>query len=122
MSGRDAWTQNRHLRDRFRAEVFARAGGHCEIRGPTCKHRAGCGGCAEQVDHIVPRAQGGPLYDPSNLRAACSRCNQARAARATNLKRRSATDPCAQHRFTPASLGVNERCGICGTVGPSREW
>lgn len=72
--GRDhvAWKAIRRL-------AFARAGGHCEIRGPHCRHAGpACDGCAEHVDHIVPRALGGPLYDPDNVRAACRRCNLAR--------------------------------------------
>ena len=35
------------------------------------------------VDHIIPKADGGELLDPENLRASCVYCNSARAGRAT---------------------------------------
>jgi 5-methylcytosine-specific restriction endonuclease McrA len=39
-----------------------------------------CGGYADTVDHVLPRAQGGG-DDEGNLVAACRRCNSARGAR-----------------------------------------
>lgn len=55
-----------------RLRVLERDGWSCQIRGE------GCLGRADTVDHIVPRAHGGPLLDPANLRAACHVCNSAR--------------------------------------------
>jgi 5-methylcytosine-specific restriction endonuclease McrA len=85
---RDTWARNLSRWRAVRAEVFARAGGQCQIRLP------GCTGRAEHVDHIVPRALGGPLWDLDNLRAACAHCNERRRV-----------------RYRPAS-----------DAGPSREW
>ena len=39
-----------------------------------------CGGRANEVDHLVPRALGGSDYDERNLVAACQPCNAKRAA------------------------------------------
>lgn len=60
---------------RIRQQVLERDGYQCQIRGPRCQR------IANQVDHIVPVADGGPIYDPANLRAACSACNISRAQR-----------------------------------------
>lgn len=60
---------------RLRLEILERDGHRCQIRGPKCKKTA------TQVDHIVPVADGGPMFDPSNCRAACSWCNTWRAQR-----------------------------------------
>ena len=60
---------------RVRLEVLARDGHRCRISGPKCK------GLADQVDHIIEVDAGGARLDPTNLRASCSACNQARAAR-----------------------------------------
>ncbi len=40
-----------------------------------------CGRPANTVDHIVAAADGGALYDPANLRAACTTCNSADGGR-----------------------------------------
>jgi 5-methylcytosine-specific restriction endonuclease McrA len=48
-------------------------------------------GFADTVDHVVARADGGALYDPANLRAACRRCNSGGGARRTNDRRRYRT-------------------------------
>ena len=53
----------------------------CQIRGPHCTTYATC------VDHIQPRADGGDVHDPSNLRAACRTCNGWLSARRTNTMR-----------------------------------
>src|SRR5574337_866721 len=34
-----------------------------------------CGGHATTLDHIIPRVQGGDIFDPDNLVPACNRCN-----------------------------------------------
>lgn len=58
---------------RIRQQVLERDGHLCQIRGPNCTR------LADQVDHIVPWDKGGAPYDPTNLRAACRRCNVGRA-------------------------------------------
>lgn len=60
---------------RVRLEVLDRDRYECKVRGPKCRQKA------DQVDHIIPVADGGALYDPTNLRAACSWCNTWRAQR-----------------------------------------
>ena len=41
----------------------------CRVRNPDCPNPA------EEVDHIVPRSKGGPLFDPSNLQPLCKECH-----------------------------------------------
>jgi 5-methylcytosine-specific restriction protein A len=41
----------------------------CQIQGPHCI------GIATTTDHITARIDGGPMWDPANLRAACRPCN-----------------------------------------------
>jgi len=63
------------------AELRARLsmyGGKCWI----------CGGLADQVDHVIPLAKGGP-HILANLRPACGRCNRRKGA--THTKRSQAT-------------------------------
>ena len=36
---------------------------------------------ATQVDHIVPRSKGGPLFDPSNLQPLCDECHYEKTSR-----------------------------------------
>ena len=57
---------------RIRLEVLQRDDNRCQIRAH------GCTQVAEVVDHILPVSMGGDWYDKENLRAACSRCNNAR--------------------------------------------
>src|ERR1035437_5986294 len=57
---------------RVRLTILERDGHVCQIQGRKCK------GLADQVDHIVPVSKGGSWLYPSNLRAACSKCNYAR--------------------------------------------
>lgn len=80
---RDSWAAvPPRVREALRQHVFARDGWHCRIRLPgVCRHRDGCTGCAEHLDHIVPRKNGGAVLDPSNCRAACQPCNHARGRR-----------------------------------------
>lgn len=40
-----------------------------------------CGAPAEHIDHIMPKAKGGPAQDPGNLTAACEPCNESKGAR-----------------------------------------
>ena len=64
-----------------RRVVLDRDLGLCQIRGPHCSKWATC------VDHIVDRADGGDMFDPANLRAACRSCNGWRSAQRTNVRR-----------------------------------
>ena len=61
--------------DAVRRLVLERDGYACRIRGARCK------GKASTVDHIIPRALGGPALDPDNLQAACWTCNYGKGAR-----------------------------------------
>jgi 5-methylcytosine-specific restriction endonuclease McrA len=74
------WTRRYRL---LRYYVLARDRNVCQIRGPNCQHVATC------VDHVVDRADGGAVYDPTNLRAACVPCNSWRSAVRTNALVRS---------------------------------
>jgi 5-methylcytosine-specific restriction protein A len=75
-SGQDARRGSRHERGygndwlRLSAAVLARDGYQC----------AYCGGLATTADHVVPRSRGGS-DDPSNLVAACRRCNSRKGGR-----------------------------------------
>jgi 5-methylcytosine-specific restriction endonuclease McrA len=53
----------------IRPVILARDGYTCQIQGPRCT------GTATTVDHITALADGGAMYDPTNLRAACQTCN-----------------------------------------------
>jgi 5-methylcytosine-specific restriction endonuclease McrA len=61
------------------------------MRGPRCTR------FATTVDHIIPIADGGDMYDPTNLRAACHRCNSAGGADRTNRTRRQRTTVADYH-------------------------
>lgn len=69
----DAYSSPRY--QRLRLQILERDGYICQVRGPKCK------GKATQLDHIVPTADGGSMFDPANCRAACSWCNTWRAQR-----------------------------------------
>lgn len=58
----------------IRYEVLRRAGGRCELCGTPHHERA------LEVDHIVPRKQGG-LDDVTNYQALCWKCNANKGAR-----------------------------------------
>lgn len=66
-----------------RLAVLDRDGWRCQIQGPHCLGRANA------VDHIVPRSEGGEVFDPANLRASCRPCNSQSGARLTNDRRRA---------------------------------
>lgn len=65
---------------RLRLLVLERDRGECQIKGPTCTH------AATVVDHVIPRADGGDMYDPANLRAACQACNNRGGAEVANRR------------------------------------
>ena len=50
---------------RLRLVILARDGYTCYA----------CGGEANEVDHIYPRAKGGDTFDPLNCAAICRKCN-----------------------------------------------
>jgi 5-methylcytosine-specific restriction enzyme A len=81
---------------RLRLYVLARDHYACQIRGPRCK------GYADQVDHVIDRADGGDTFDPANLRAACHPCNMAKSAGRTTDKRRSKAGRWVPYRTTEA--------------------
>lgn len=59
---------------RVRAAILVRDHYVCQV----------CGVIAEEVDHIVPRSQGGS-DDPSNLRAICVPCHEKKSREEANL-------------------------------------
>jgi 5-methylcytosine-specific restriction endonuclease McrA len=64
--------------------VLARDGHVCQIQGPRCR------GHATSVHHLIPSSQAPELFwEPSNLAAACGRCNYGGGARvaAENTRR-----------------------------------
>lgn len=67
------------------AWVIERDGGRCRM----IRDGHECGDPADSADHIVPIAEGGAVWDPANLRAACLPCNTA-AGRALARRRRLA--------------------------------
>jgi 5-methylcytosine-specific restriction endonuclease McrA len=80
MTTRDPRTNSRAYRNLCRA-ILDRDRHACQIRGARCTL------VATEVDHIVAKADGGALFDPANLRAACKACNSGRSAERTNAKR-----------------------------------
>jgi 5-methylcytosine-specific restriction endonuclease McrA len=67
---------------RTRLYVLIRDEYRCKVQGPKCR------GYATEVDHIVARADGGDVFDPANLRAACGPCNgRLSALRTAQLRR-----------------------------------
>ena len=73
----DAWLTSAQWK-RTRLYVLDRDGWQCQIHGPRCL------GYANEVDHVVTRADGGAMFNPANLRASCGPCNRGRAAHRTN--------------------------------------
>jgi 5-methylcytosine-specific restriction endonuclease McrA len=68
---------------RLRLLVLARDRHVCQVRGPVCTRVATC------VDHIVSRSDGGDMWNPANLRAACRPCNSRDGAARTNARRQN---------------------------------
>lgn len=63
----------------LRAYVLQRDRHRCQIP----KGTGICGEHATHVDHIVPLADGGPKWEPSNCRASCAPCNLSRGTQGT---------------------------------------
>jgi hypothetical protein len=57
---------------RIRKAILERDNHLCQIRAARCTTHA------THVDHIIPVTQGGPWWEPTNLRAACQNCNLGR--------------------------------------------
>ena len=69
---------------RLRKAVLAHYGYVCQLQGPRCT------GYATSVHHLIPSSQAPELFwEPSNLAAACGRCNYGDGARvaAENTRR-----------------------------------
>jgi len=56
----------------LRLTIYAQTGNRCAL------NLKGCTGQATQLDHITPPNQGGPWFDPHNLRGVCAHCNNKR--------------------------------------------
>jgi hypothetical protein len=82
-----AWYTSDHRWRVVRLVILERDGYVCQVRGPHCSV------AATEVDHIVPVADGGLVFDPQNLRASCRNCNtgRAQAQKAEDGWRRSST-------------------------------
>ena len=65
----------------LRLRILQRDNHRCQINA------RGCTLHADQVDHIIALVDGGPKYDPANLRAACGHCNSSLGASLGNTRR-----------------------------------
>ncbi len=73
MELRSGWDKvNRGRWQKVRLHILERDRYVCQIRLPGCTTRA------TQVDHVTRIDDGGMIYEPMNLRAACQPCNLAR--------------------------------------------
>jgi 5-methylcytosine-specific restriction enzyme A len=80
--------------------ILKRDNHSCYICGPHCT------GFATQVDHVIPRSQGGSDHD-SNLSAACKPCHDEKTkAETTAGKRRRTARPKPRHPGLIWHLGV----------------
>lgn len=75
------------LPKKLRREIFERANGHCQYcnedidvlaRMPASWRRYLPKGAVWEIDHIVPRSQGG-TDDPANLQLLCATCHRAKS-------------------------------------------
>jgi 5-methylcytosine-specific restriction endonuclease McrA len=81
-----------------RRAVFARDAGRCQY----------CGGAAESIDHVVPRAKGGP-HTWENVVAACRPCNVTKRDRLlhdTGMTLRSTPRAPSGHAWIIVSVGA----------------
>lgn len=59
---------------RIRAYLAERDGAHCHYcRKPLTLS-------SSTIDHVIPKALGGPRWEFANMRLACHRCNKAKGA------------------------------------------
>jgi hypothetical protein len=73
--GKDTRPEYRGAWPRIRKAILERDNHLCQIVGPRCTTHA------THVDHIIPVTQGGPWWEPTNLRASCQNCNLGRVDR-----------------------------------------
>jgi 5-methylcytosine-specific restriction endonuclease McrA len=76
--------------------VLARDGYRCRMTGPD---GLPCRAPATTADHVIPIAEGGAVWDPANLRAACG-----------------------PHNYGAGARLRNERAARRPTAAPSRAW
>ena len=76
----DVAARDRELKRRYGKGIWRRLSLTIRTRDGQCMLRTSkkCSGRAEVADHIVRPEEGGAMYDPANLRAACRSCNFAR--------------------------------------------
>jgi 5-methylcytosine-specific restriction endonuclease McrA len=53
---------------------------------PECRR---CGAKATEVDHIVPRSEGGSMWDPANWQSLCGPCHEVKSAEDTRRRTRT---------------------------------
>lgn len=75
---------------RLRRQILARDQHLCRIQGPRCRQ------VANTVHHIVPISQGGAMWDPTNLAAACGPCNYGNGAHVKAENHRSSRERIAE--------------------------
>lgn len=80
-------------------------------RVPFCELRlAGCNGKAEATDHIIPLDDAPELvYEPLNLRSACSVCNGRRSDRVTDQERQQVLDAVKARKQRHASYYLSQQ-------------
>ena len=78
-----------------------------------------CGGPGNEVDHVVGLVEGGPPFSPSNLVAACKRCNASRAGALTSARRRRVL--LGGRRTGTAQVGIPDTLGVAALYGAIRE-
>ena len=86
---RDRLTRNRRRWERVRRRVLDQDGWRCRACG-----RAG----RLEVDHVVPVADGGEVWNPANLQTLCRQCH-IRKTIGENRERRRRDDPPAVTRW-----------------------
>jgi len=61
---------------------------------PYCQicHEKGRLSEAEEVDHIVPIAEGGEPYDPNNLQSLCKRCHVIKTSEENRQRKKSSSN------------------------------
>jgi hypothetical protein len=82
--GKDTRPEYRGAWPRIRKAILERDNHTCQIRAARCTTHA------THVDHIIPVTQGGPWWEPTNLRAACQNCNLGRIDHKRNERWRKA--------------------------------